>query len=71
MESLLLDECWDPLVCLIGLNDIFFVICDFDKPRVSSSVDQRSLRSPAEGIAMVDGSLCEKSAFVLDALSDV
>lgn len=43
---------------------------DLDEPAIKSTVDERGLTTPAEGIAMLNCTVCEKTALCLQVLDD-
>ena len=55
MESLLLDSGRDPHCLLVLLNEVLLDIGHLDEPTVKASVDERGLRTPTEGVTMLDG----------------
>lgn len=62
VETLFLDSSRHPFSVFVFLNEFFLHISDFDEPAVESTINKRSLTSPAEGITMLDSSLIQKTA---------
>ena len=61
MEALLLDKGWNPAGRLVELNKPLLDLSDFDEPAVEATIDKRCLTSPAEGIAMDNGTASKES----------
>ena len=70
MEALLLDKARNPSVCLVQLDEASLDVSHLDEPAVESSVDERSLTTPAEGITMSNCTGTEESALVLQVFLD-
>jgi len=62
VETLFLDNSRHPFSFFVFLNEFVLNISDFDEPAVESTINKRSLTSPAEGITMLDSSLVQKTA---------
>ena len=60
MESLLLDEGWNPAGGLVELDEAILDICHFDEPAVKAAVHKWCLTTPAVGITMLDGTVGEE-----------
>lgn len=71
MESLLLNERWNPGAGLVVFNKLLLDVSHLDEPGIESSVDQRGVGSPAERITMDDGASADKSTLSLQALLDL
>ena len=70
MEALLLDETGDPACRLVQLDKALLNICHLDEPAVEATVDKRRLTAPAEGIAMLDRAVGEKTSLSLQVLNN-
>ena len=70
MEALLLDETWNPASSLVELNQAFLNLSNLDEPAIETSVNERCVTAPAEGITMLHGTACKKSSLGLEVLND-
>jgi hypothetical protein len=70
METLFLNESWNPGAVFVVLNKLILDISDLDKPCIKGSVDQRGIRSPAERITMDNGSRCNQSPHSFQLILD-
>ena len=61
MEAFFLDEFWDPLGGLVLGDKLFFNFGYLDEPAVEAAVNQWSLTSPAEWVAMLNGSSAKET----------
>lgn len=65
-----MDKARNPTSRLVELNKSLLDVSDLDEPTVKASVDKRCLRTPAEGVAMLDCAVGEKSASCFQVLHD-
>jgi hypothetical protein len=56
METFLLNEGGDPGRLCVFNEQIFLNVGDLNEPAIETSVDERGLRAPAEGVTMLDSS---------------
>ena len=70
MESLFLDESRHPSSGFVQLDETILDVSHLDEPAVKSTVDERGLTTPAEGIAMLDCAVSEQASLVLEILDD-
>jgi len=54
MESLFLDKSRHPSSGFVQLDETLLDVSHLDEPAVKSTIDERGLTTPAEGIAMSD-----------------
>lgn len=71
VESLLLDEGGDPVGLLVVGEKSVLDLGDVHEPAGNGSVDEGSIGSPAEGVAVLDGVLVDELSLGLQSLHDV
>ena len=71
MESLLLHKLRDPFGCLVLLDELLLDLSNFNEPAIESTIDQWSLTSPAERVAMLHCSSTQETTLVLQVLLDL
>ena len=57
-----MNEGWDPVGGLVQLDEPLLDLSNLDEPTVEATIDKRSLRTPAERIAMLNSAIGKEAA---------